>query len=125
MNGTNNDTEFNGQIIWQDKKRPLFGLPISFTTYTLYPEKLITDMGILLRREEEVRLYRIVDFSVRQTLFQRMFNIGTIHCYSADNSAAEFDITEIKDPYKIKDLLSDIVEKERQNHKVVTGEFMN
>lgn len=120
----NENDNLNGEIIWQDKKRPIFGLPISFTTYTLYKEKLITDTGLLLRDEEEVRLYRIVDFSVRQTIFQRLFNVGTIHCYSADNSATEFDITDIKDPYKIKDLLSDLVEKERKNNNVVTGEFM-
>lgn len=115
----------NGNIIWQDKKRPIFGLPISFTKYTLYNEKLITDVGIIMRRQEEVRLYRIVDFSVRQSIIQRMFGVGTIHCYSADNSATEFEIVDVKDPYKIKDMLSNMVEKERTRKGIVTGEFMS
>lgn len=119
------EDNINGNIIWTDKKRPLFGLPLSFTRYTLYTEKLVTDTGIIMRRQEEVRLYRIVDFSLRQSIFQRIFNIGTIHCYSADNSQIEFDIKSVKDPYKIKDLMSDLVERERTRKGVIAGEYIN
>ena len=32
--------ENENEYLWQDKKRPLFGLPISFTTYKLKKDKL-------------------------------------------------------------------------------------
>ena len=47
-------------IIWTDKKRTLFGLPLSFTKYTLTKEKLIITVKFLALHEEEIRLYRII-----------------------------------------------------------------
>ncbi len=111
-------------IVWKDRKRPIFGLPLSFTKYMLTDEKLIIDTGILSRRQEEIRLYRITDFSVTQKLFQRLFGVGNIHISSSDNTQGEFTIFEIKKPYEVKELLSDMVEKEREKKGIVTNEFL-
>lgn len=112
-------------ILWTDKKRTLFGLPLSFTRYTLTSEKLIITVKFLAVHEEEIRLYRIMDVTLKQSLFQRLFGIGTIHCCSADTSTPEFDITSIKTPKKVRDLLSDTVETERQERKIASTEFIN
>ena len=111
-------------IIWEDRKRPIFGLPISFTKYKLTEEKLIIDTGFLSRNQEEVRLYRITDFSVKQNLFQRIFGVGNIHISSSDNTQGEFIIYEVKKPYDVKDILSDMVEKVREKKGIVTNEFL-
>lgn len=112
------------EIIWKDKKRPILGLPLSFTKYTLTNEKLIIDTGILARTQEEIRLYRITDFSVKQSILQRLFGVGNITIYSSDNTQREFTIYDVKKPYVIKDILSDKVEKERDKKGIVTGEFL-
>ena len=112
-------------IVWTDKKRTLFGLPLSFTRYTLTNEKLIITKKFLTVHEEEIRLYRIMDITLSQSIFQRLFGVGTLHCCSADTSTPEFDITSIKSPSKIRDLLSDTVEKERQERKIASTEFMD
>ena len=111
-------------IIWEDRKRPIFGLPISFTKYKLTEEKLIIDTGFFSRNQEEVRLYRITDFSVKQNLFQRIFGVGNIHISSSDNTQGEFIIYEVKKPYDVKDILSDMVEKVREKKGIVTNEFL-
>ena len=111
-------------ILWKDKKRTLFGLPISFTKYTLTDEKLIIDTGFLSRKQEEVRLYRITDFSVKQNLIERIFRIGKIEISSSDNTQGEFILLGVKSPYEIKELLSDHVEKEREKKGIVTNEFL-
>ncbi len=111
-------------ILWKDRKRPIFGLPISFTKYILTEEKLLIDTGIISRTQEEIRLYRITDFSVRQNLFQRIFGVGNIYISSSDNTQGEFIIHEVKKPYEVKELLSDMVEKERENKGIVTNEFL-
>ena len=54
-----------------------------------------------------------------------MFGVGTIHCCSADTSTPEFDITSVKMPKKVKDLLSDSIEKERTARKISSTEFIN
>jgi len=112
-------------ILWTDKKRPFFGLPLSFTRYTLSKEKLIITKKFLAVHEEEIRLYRIMDVTLKQSLLQRLFGVGTIHCCSADTSTPEFDIISIKAPKKIRDLLSDNVESERRERKMSSTEFIN
>jgi len=111
-------------ILWSDKKRPIFGLPISFTKYTLTEEKILVDTGFLSKNQEEIRLYRITDFSVRQRLFQRIFGVGDILVTSSDNLQNNFVIKDIKKVYEIKEMLSDLVEKERDNKGIVTNEFL-
>lgn len=51
----------NGGIVWSDRKRIAFGLPWTFTKYTLTKEKLLIHTGMLNTQEDEVRLYRIMD----------------------------------------------------------------
>ena len=110
--------------IWEDKKRPIFGLPLSFTKYKMTTEKLILEKGVLSISQDEVRLYRIMDVSVRCSLFQRIFNVGTIHCCSADKTTPEFDIKDVKNPIQVKDLISKNVEEERTRKRVTGREFM-
>lgn len=111
-------------ILWKDKKRTLFGLPLSFTTYTLDDERLFIERGFLSKREDEVRLYRILDISLTRTLGQRIFGLGTIHCCSADKTLGDFCIFNIKKPHEIKELLSEQVEKVRTEKRVSNREYM-
>lgn len=111
-------------IVWKDRKRPIFGLPLSFTKYIITDEKLIINTGFFSKTEEEIRLYRMTDFSVKQSLLQRIFRVGNIKISSSDNMQGEFIIYDIKKPYEIKEMLSDMVEKERKNKGIVTNEFL-
>lgn len=113
------------ELVWKDRKRTLFGLPLSFTRYYLYDDKLIIDTGFFTRREEEVRLYRIMDVTLNRSLGERLFGLGTIHCCSGDKTTPEFDIKRIKLPRKVKERLSDMVELERERRRVGTREFMD
>ena len=111
-------------VVWQDRKRIIFGLPWTFTKYVLTKEKLLIQTGILSTKEEEVRLYRIMDVTLRRSLGQRLFGLGTIHCCSADKSTPEFDIKWIPDSAAVKEKLSDLVEAERMAKRVSGREFM-
>ena len=111
-------------VVWQDRKRIIFGLPWTFTKYVLTKEKLLIQTGILSTKEEEVRLYRIMDVTLRRSLAQRLFGLGPIHCCSADKSTPEFDIKWIPDSAAVKEKLSDLVEAERMAKRVSGREFM-
>ena len=112
-------------IVWQDRKRTLFGLPWSFTKYSLTEEKLLIETGFLNKKEEEVRLYRIMDVTLKRSLGERIFGLGTIHCCSADRSTPEFDILRIKKSGEIKNMLSDMIEQQRSLKRVTSREFMS
>lgn len=114
-----------GNLVWKDRKRIVFGLPWSFTRYTLNEKKLLIDTGFFSRNEDEIMLYRIMDITLKRSLWERMFKLGTIHCCSGDKSSPEFDISHIKNPQAVKELLSDLVEKERTSRRVGVREFMD
>ena len=112
-------------VVWQDRKRTLFGLPWSFTKYSLTEEKLLVETGFLNKKEEEIRLYRIMDVTLKRSFGERIFGLGTIHCCSADRSTPEFDILRIKRSGEIKNMLSDMIEQQRTLKRVTSREFMS
>lgn len=107
-------------IVWKDRKRTLFGLPWSFTKYSLSDDRLF-----ISTKEDEVRLYRIMDISLNRTLGQRIFGLGTIKCCSADKTLGDFEIKNIKKSKDVKELLSEMVENERNRKKVTSREFID
>lgn len=113
------------KILWQDRKRPIFGLPLSFTKYKLLENKLLIDSGILSTNQEEIMLYRIMDITLKRSIWQRIFGVGTIHCCSADKSTPEFNIKDIKDSFKVKELLSNTIEEQRDKKRVSGREFFD
>ncbi len=112
-------------ILWKERKRTLFGLPLSFTVYYLTDDILTIKTGLFNTREEEVRLYRIMDITLNRTFGERLFGLGTIHCCSADKSTPEFDIKRIKHPREVRTLLSELVEKTRRERYVTIREEMD
>ncbi|HCJ08512.1 MAG: PH domain-containing protein [Lachnospiraceae bacterium] len=113
------------EYLWNDRKRTLFGLPLSFTKYMLTEDRLFIEEGFLNKKEDEVRLYRIMDLSLKRSFGQRIFGVGTIHCCSADKSMGDFDIVSVKHPREVKEQLSELVEAQRDAKRVTNREYMN
>lgn len=111
-------------LVWKDRKRIIFGLPWSFTRYSLDEEKLYIDTGFLNRKEEEIRLYRILDITLKRPFGQRLWGLGTVHICTGDKSTPELDIKRIKKSRDFKDMLSDMVERERNEKRIGAREFM-
>ena len=100
-------------LVWSDRKRNWLGLPWTFTVYGLTEDRLFIKTGVLNIHEDEVRLYRILDLSLRKTLWQRMVGLGTIHVDSSDKTMKAFDISNIRNCEDVKEQLSRLVEQER------------
>lgn len=113
------------EIIWKDRKRIFFGLPWTFTKYSLSEDRLFISTGFFSVKEDEVRLYRIMDVSLERKLWQRMCGLGTIKCCSADKTMGDFEIKNIKKFREVKEMLSNMVEDERTKKKVSSREFMD
>ncbi len=114
----------NQKIIWKDRKRTLFGLPLSFTKYSLEEDRLFIETGFFNSVENEVRLYRIIDLQLSRTLGQKMFGLGTIKVKSADKTLGDFEIKNIKNSKEVKEQLSKLVEEMRDKKRVVNRELM-
>ena len=93
---TKGKTKDGLEYLWTDKKRTLFGLPLSFTRYYLTESRLITRVGLLTVVEDELDIYRINDKKMELPLGQRMFGCGTIILFSKDVDTPEKHIHSIK-----------------------------
>ena len=112
--GENNNPD---QIVWKDRKRFL-GLPLSFTRYYIKNNRLFTSSGFLSMKEDEVLLYRILDFKLEKTLTNRLFGVGTITLYTRDESDRELKLVRIKRPKEVRDMFSTLVEEARGKVKI-------
>lgn len=102
-------------MLWTGKKNTFFGQPWTFTRYTLFTDRFMVSRGFLTRHQEELRLYRIKDVVLRQSLLQRLFGLGTLTIHSTDASTAHFQLVNIKQSERIAKLISDSAEAERMS----------
>lgn len=110
------------EILWHDRKRYL-GLPLSFTRYSFDENRFYLKKGFLNIVSDEILLYRVLDVTMSRTLGQRMFGVGTIVLSTADQTLPVMKIESVKDSERVCRALSNIVEKER-NEKRVLGKEM-
>ena len=113
------------EIKWKDRKRIIFGLPWSFTKYKLTDDKLMVSTGIFSINEEEMRLYRIMDVTLKRSFGERLWGLGTIHICSSDQTTPELDIKRVRQSADVKEMLSDMVEAARKKNRVSAREFMS
>lgn len=104
-------------LLWKDRKR-ILGMPISFTVYTLRNARLYLREGFFNTKENEMLLYRILDVNLSRTLADKLFGVGTLTLFTVDETHKELKLKNIKDPQKIRDLISQEVEKERERLKI-------
>ncbi len=111
--------------VWTDKKRTIFGLPISFTRYFLTPTKFISRVGFLNVTEEEIDLYKITDKKINLPIWQRMFGCGTVTIFSRDTDEPEKQVYSIKNPREFSDLLDQYVSEHRDRYGIRGRDMLN
>ena len=110
--------------IWEDRKRHL-GLPLSFTRYKLSNDRLFYVKGFLNITNEEIQLYRIRDISLKRTLWQRIFGVGTITVNSSDQTIPVLELKNIKDSFNVKEIINEHVEMVKIARGMRIGEMID
>ena len=108
--------------LWHDRKR-ILGMPLSFTRYALSEDRLFLKRGFLNVHQDEVVLYRVRDLRVSQTLWQRIFGVGTVTVISTDKSIPELALKNIRQPNEVKELIHEYVEKMKVARRMRVGEM--
>lgn len=104
-------------LLWKDRKR-ILGMPITFTVYTVRNARLYVREGFFNTNENEMLLYRILDFKLKITLWNKLFGVGTLTLFTADETHNQLQLQNIKHPEKVRDIISNEVEKEREKIKI-------
>ena len=115
------------EVVWHDRKR-FMGMPLSFTRYYIVKKgnewvKLFRHKGLLSSVIDEVNIYRCFDLTLHASLADKIFGTGTIKVESNDSAMPDFYLMHIANPYKIRDLLSNLIEIERKKRRVGITEF--
>lgn len=111
------ESKVAGDIQWKDRKH-ILGMPITFTRYSLKGSRLFLSKGLFNVEENELLLYRVLDFKLNRTLLDRILGVGTITLYTCDKTNNELFLQKIKHPETIRDMLSSMVEAERSRLRI-------
>ena len=111
------------EYLWKDRKR-YFGLPLSFTRYSLSEDRLFLSVGFLSIKDDEILLYRVRDIDTSRSLWQRIFGVGTIVVASSDKTMPVLTLKNVKDPVFVKELIHKQVEEVKIKRRVRLGEIM-
>ncbi|WP_157764128.1 zinc ribbon domain-containing protein [Paenibacillus borealis] len=113
VSGTSPETE-----LWQgkpagisDRLKGLIGL--NTTRYTITSQRIMVKSGLIGKDVEEIELLRVNDFSVTQSIPDRILGIGTLTILSDDASSPQLPFRKIRKVQTVKDVLRQAVRNEK------------
>ena len=105
---------------FKERKRILFfGLPLSFTVYTVKEDVITIDKGFFNKLENDCFMYKVQDVTLKRTLIERIFGLGTVICYTSDVTSKELVMKHIKNSSQIKQFRLQNSEEQRLKRKVL------
>jgi membrane protein YdbS with pleckstrin-like domain len=103
-----------------ERKRWLFfGLPFTFTKYTIKPELITIQHGLLKTVENDCYMYKVQDVQHSATLIEKMFHLGTVTCFTGDTTHTNLQLVHIKNSKAVKDFILEESENARLKRRTV------
>lgn len=103
-----------------ERKRWLFfGLPFTFTKYTIREDMITIDTGLFKTVENDCYMYKVQDVQHSATLMEKIFGLGTVTCFTGDTTHPQLLLIHIKKSKAIKDFILEQSEKARLKRRTV------
>ncbi|MCM1123804.1 MAG: PH domain-containing protein [Eubacterium sp.] len=96
-----------------------FGLPFTFTKYTVTDEVITINDGLLNTKENDCYLYKVQDVELQVSLAERIFKLGTVACYTGDNTHPQLFLSHIKNAKEIKNYILRASEEARRRRRTL------
>lgn len=103
-----------------ERKRWLFfGLPFTFTKYTVKEDRLTIQTGLFKTVENDCYMYKVQDVQHTATLIEKLFKLGTVVCYTGDTTHPQLILKHIKNSKTIKEFILQESEEARLKRRTV------
>jgi uncharacterized membrane protein YdbT with pleckstrin-like domain len=107
-------------VMYTERKRLLFfGLPWTFTKYTITPGVITINRGFLNTTEDDCYMYKVQDVRLSTSLGERLFGLSTITCYTGDVTDAQLSLVHIRHAKDIKSYLLRTSEEARLKRRTL------
>ena len=105
---------------FMERKRWLFfGLPFTFTKYTVSEELITIDSGLFKTVQNDCYMYKVQDVVLTVTLIERLFKLGSIKCHTGDTTNPVLVIEHVRNAKAIKDFILETSEKARLKRRTL------
>lgn len=103
-----------------ERKRWLFfGLPFTFTVYTIKEGTITVNTGFLNKEENDCYMYKVQDVTLKTGFWERVFGLGTVVCYTGDTTDKNLVLLHIKNAKEIKEFILEASELERRKRRTM------
>lgn len=103
-----------------ERKRLLFfGLPFTFTKYKVNERGITINSGLLNTTENDCYLYKVQDVELKTSLAERIFGLGTVACYTGDNTHPQLYLEHIRHAKEVKDYILHASEMARRKRRTL------
>lgn len=103
-----------------ERKRWLFfGLPFTFTKYTIREDMITISSGLFKTVENDCYMYKVQDVERTASLIERVFKLGTIICFTGDTTHPKLALEHIHNSKAIKEFILKESEEARLKRRTV------
>lgn len=103
-----------------ERKRWLFfGLPFTFTKYTIKEDVITIDEGLLKTVENDCYMYKVQDVQHSASLAEKIFGLGSVICFTGDTTHPQLILKHIKHSKAVKDFILEQSEVARRKRRTM------
>lgn len=115
-----NGIQNEGKKEYVERKRwVFFGLPFTFTKYTVTDNVITVNEGLLNTKENDCYLYKVQDVELQTSFMERIFGLGTVACYTGDNTHPQLFLSHIRNAREIKNYILETSEEARRKRRTL------